>query len=279
MMKPEEALKVVEFLGLNELESHEEAKTKFEEKFAPKDEIGKQVGKITGTLAQRAKDIFSPFGIEVNVDELKQGKIEDNFVKLGKLAHENYTTKVSELTKLAEAGGSTEVLKEWEDKFTKSTKKISTLEEQLKLKDEAINNLKTEFTQKEVQRKKDDFFFGTLSKVELDPEVATKANSKAALLYDGFVNKIKSSIKIEEDEKGAFFIADSEGNPIKNPSKAHEFMSLEQYLQNEANNYGIAKKNPSAGKPMGAFQTKANQGNNEPTRPLNISPRAMGGRV
>jgi hypothetical protein len=276
MMKPEEALKVVEFLGLNELESHEEARTKFEEKFAPKDEIGKQIGKVTAVLAQKAKDIFNPFGIEVNVDELKQGKIEDGFVKLGKLAHENYTTKVNELTKLAEAGGSTEVIKEWEDKFTKSTKKISTLEEQLKLKDEAITSLKTEFTNKEVQRKKDDFFFGTLSKVELDPEVATKANSKAKLLYDGFVNQVKSSIKIEEDEKGSFFIADAEGNPIKNPAKAHEFMSLEQYLQNEANNYGIAKKNPSAGRPMGAFQTKANNGGDEPTRPSNISPRAMG---
>jgi hypothetical protein len=279
MMKPEEALKVVEFLGLNELESHEEAKTKFEEKFAPKDEIGKQVGKITGTLAQRAKDIFSPFGIDVNVDELKQGKIEDNFLKLGKLAHENYTTKVSELTKLAEAGGSTEVLKEWEDKFSKSTKKISTLEEQLKLKDEAITTLKTEFTNKEVQRKKDDFFFGTLSKIDLDPEVATKATKKAELLHQGFVDQVKAKIRIEEDEKGMFFIADGEGNPIKNPSKAHEFMSLEQYLQNEANNYGIAKKNPSAGKPMGSFQAAANNGGNEPTRPLNISPRAMGGRV
>jgi hypothetical protein len=55
-------------------------------------------------------------------------------------------------------------------------------------------------------------------------------------------------------------------------------MSLEQYLQNEANNYGIAKKNPSAGRPMGAFQTKANNGGDEPTRPSNISPRAMGVR-
>jgi hypothetical protein len=56
-------------------------------------------------------------------------------------------------------------------------------------------------------------------------------------------------------------------------------MSLEQYLQTEANNYGIAKKNPKAGSPMGAFQTKANNGGDEPKRPLNISPRAMGGRV
>lgn len=274
-MKPEEALKVVEFLGLQDLDDHEAAKTKFNEEFLPKKDHLAQIGKITTVVAEKTKSVFEKLGVEVKVDDLKQGKIEDQIVKFGTLAVESHQKKVDELTKLAEAGGSGDVIKEWEDKFGKAEKKIQTLEKLAKEKDEALNNTIQEFTQKEKSRKKDEFFFGALSSIDLDPEVATKANGKAKLLYDGFVSTIKSKIKIEEDEKGEFFVADENGEPLKNPSKAGSVYSLTELLQKEANECGISKRNPKAGNAAGSFGSVQFTPETKP-RPANISPRALG---
>jgi hypothetical protein len=275
-MKPEEALKLVEYLGLNDLESHEQAKEKFEAEYLPKKEHTAQIGKITSVIAEKTQKVFEKFGVEVKVDDLKNGKLEDQISKFGTLAFENHSAKVAELQKLAEASGSGEVIKEWEDKFSKAEKKIQTFEKQLKEKDEALNKTIEQFTLKEKQRKQDDFFFGQLGSIDLDPEVAGKATPKAKLLYDGFITTVKSKVKLEEDEKGEFYITDLSGERIKNPAKAGEFLTLTDFLQKEANEYGISKKNPKAGSPAGG-QFGGRQFTPEPPeRPKNISPRALG---
>lgn len=276
-MKPEEALKVVEYLGLQDLEDHEAAKSKFEETYLPKTEINNQIGKITSTIASKVAPALQGFGLDIKADDLKSGRIEDKLVEFVNKSKELHETKIKELTELNGNGGA-EIVKQWEEKFGKAEKKIQQYELQLKEKDSAIESIKTEFTQKEVQRKKDEYFFGTLNQVDLDPEIKTKANPKAALTYDGFISTVKSKYKIDLDEKDQFIVTDLEGNPVKDPKKAGTALGLKDVLQLEATQLGIAKKNPQAGQGNGGFGgVRSIETNPIPSKP-SISPRATGAR-
>ena len=275
-MKPEEALKVVEYLGLHELEDHEAAKSKFEETYLPKTEINNQVGKITSTIASKVAPVLQGFGLDIKADDLKSGRIEDKLVESILKSKELTDNKIKELTELNGNGGA-QIVKDWEEKFGKAEKKIQLYESQLKEKDTAIETIRTEFTQKEVQRKKDEFFFGTLNQVDLDPEIKTKANPKAELTFNGFVNTVKSKYKIDLDEKDQFIVTDLEGNPVKDPKKAGAALGLKDVLQHEAAQLGIAKKNPQAGQGNGGFGNYTPPQQTIPAK-QNISPRALGVR-
>ena len=50
-IKPEEALEIVNFLNLNEAESLEEAKEKFQENWVNSKELNEKLGKINGTIS------------------------------------------------------------------------------------------------------------------------------------------------------------------------------------------------------------------------------------
>jgi hypothetical protein len=50
-IKPEEALELVNFLNLNEVENLEEAKEKFQENWVNSKELSEKLGKINGTIA------------------------------------------------------------------------------------------------------------------------------------------------------------------------------------------------------------------------------------
>lgn len=276
-MKPEEALKVVEYLGLHELEDHEAAKSKFEETYLPKTEINNQVGKITSTIASKVAPVLQGFGLDIKADDLKSGRIEDKLVESILKSKELTDNKIKELTELNGNGGA-QIVKDWEEKFGKAEKKIQLYETQLKEKDQAIETIKTEFTQKEVQRKKDEFFLGTLSQVDIDPEIKNKVTPKAELTYNGFINTVKSKYKIDLDEKDQFIVTDLEGNPVKDPKKAGAALGLKDVLQHEAAQLGIAKKNPQAGQGNGGFgSVRTIETQQVPSKP-SISPKATGGR-
>jgi hypothetical protein len=62
-IKPEEAMEILSFLNLNEAESLEEAKEKFQENWVNSKELNEKIGKINGTIAHVAKRAFEPFGV------------------------------------------------------------------------------------------------------------------------------------------------------------------------------------------------------------------------
>jgi predicted RNase H-like nuclease (RuvC/YqgF family) len=240
-MKPEEALELVNFLNLNEAESLEEAKEKFQESWVNSKELSDKLGKINGTIAHVAKRAFEPFGVTLTEEDFKDKKAQDVLRMASERAREAYEKQQEEWQQRADKSGSEELIKEWEKKHKSLERKLTEVDT---ARQEAINQFeqfKQKMAEEQKQSKISHTFERELSAIKLDPSVNE-------FTIKGFKATIGEKYAIELEDDGNIFVKDKKsGERLKSKEKAGAFLNLSDVLLAEATAAGIIQKNPAAG--------------------------------
>jgi flagellar biosynthesis GTPase FlhF len=240
-IKPEEALEIVNFLNLNEAESLEEAKEKFQENWVNSKELNEKLGKINGTIAHVAKRAFEPFGVTLTEEDFKDKKAQDVLRMASERAREAYEKQQEEWQQRADKSGSEELVKEWEKKHKSLERKLTEVDT---ARQEAINQFeqfKIKIADEQKQSKINHTFERELSAIKLDPSVNE-------FTIKGFKATIGEKYAIDLEDDGNIFVKDKKsGERLKSKEKAGAFLNLSDVLLAEATAAGIIQKNPSAG--------------------------------
>jgi hypothetical protein len=240
-IKPEEALEIVNFLNLNEAESLEEAKEKFQENWVNSKELNEKLGKINGTIAHVAKRAFEPFGVTLTEEDFKDKKAQDVLRMASERAREAYEKQQEEWQQRADKSGSEELVKEWEKKHKSLERKLTEVDN---ARQEAINQFeqfKQKMAEEQKQSKISHTFEKELSAIKLDPSVNE-------FTIKGFKATIGEKYAIDLEDDGNIFVKDKKsGERLKSKEKAGAFLNLSDVLLAEATAAGIIQKNPSAG--------------------------------
>ena len=240
-IKPEEALEIVNFLNLNEAESLEEAKEKFQENWVNSKELNEKLGKINGTIAHVAKRAFEPFGVTLTEEDFKDKKAQDVLRMASERAREAYEKQQEEWQQRADKSGSEELVKEWEKKHKSLERKLTEVDT---ARQEAINQFeqfKIKIADEQKQSKINHTFEKELSAIKLDPSVNE-------FTIKGFKATIGEKYAIDLEDDGNIFVKDKKsGERLKSKEKAGSFLNLSDVLLAEATAAGIIQKNPSAG--------------------------------
>lgn len=264
MITPQQQAQLLnEFLGLNpeELESIDEAKSKFNESFiarkdAAKDSeiVSKVVGKITGGIETSLKASFADF--DFNSDELKGKRVEDKIKAAGAFI----SGKMSELSEAAKGASSADVQKvkdDYEMKISDLNKKFSDLNglhESLKKEHETTVKSYAEKAENEaIQSEYNEAF----KAVQFSPDFLGDA-----LKVKGFNSEFSSRFKLTRED-GKVVVKDSDGKSIQSKEKAGEFMSVAEALKSFAVESNVIKRNPIAGKPIQQQQQQQQQQPNQ----------------
>lgn len=268
-MKPEEAMELAKFLGVEEAETLEKAKEAFQEKYLPQAEVSSKIGKITGSIQNVARTMFEPLGISLSDDDFKDKKIEDvlrNAKETVKVKFEEYK---GEWEKKASANGSAELVKDLEKKLGVAEKKVKEEADGRLSAVQAYENYKIEVENEKKTLKVNSEFDKAFSAVKLDPSVND-------LTKRGFRSAFEEKYALDLEETGLIVKDKKTGERIKSTVKAGQFLGLEDILVKEATDAGIIQKNPNAGNPRipitGA--PPANPAANTKTK--NVNPRFMG---
>jgi flagellar biosynthesis GTPase FlhF len=240
-IKPEEALELVNFLNLNEVENLEEAKEKFQENWVNSKELNDKLGKINGTIAHVAKRAFEPFGVTLTEEDFKDKKAQDVLRMASERARDAYEKQQEEWQQRADKSGSEELVKEWEKKHKSLEKKLTEVDT---ARQEAINQFeqfKNKMVEEQKQSKINHTFERELSSIKLDPSVNE-------FTIKGFKATIGEKYAIDLEDDGNIYVKDrNSGERLKSKEKAGSFLNLSDVLLAEATAAGIIMKNPSAG--------------------------------
>ena len=100
-LKPEEQAELIKFINLDGAESLDQAKELFQAQFVPEKKLSETVGKLTGSVINVARKLFTPFGVELTEEDFKGKKIEEVLKSSAEQAATFHTTKITELESLA----------------------------------------------------------------------------------------------------------------------------------------------------------------------------------
>lgn len=271
-LNPEQQAELLKFLNLEEAESLDQAKEKFQSAFLPVSEHQAKIGKITGSITSAAKKAFSPFGVSLGDEDFKDKKVEEVLLSASEKAKATFEEQKTEWEKRASQSGSDELVKEWEKKYKTVEKKLSETE-QARL--DAINSFesfKVEVSEKEKRGKVESVFNTALNAIKFDPTVNDFTKK-------GFIATINEKYLIDLEETGDAVVKDRKtGERIKNKDKAGTFLGVQDVLLSEATQAGIIMKNPNGGRPntpIAGYQPSGQQQPQTDPRLKGVSPRFL----
>lgn len=246
--------KLSEYLDLQDVESFDDAKTKFDEVYARKATyeqslindksfvdkiIGKKLGKYENELKTFAKE---GFGVEFEKDDLKGGQ---DYEAVSKVVFDKIKQKHTDSIKEMESkigADPSELVKEWETKLEterREKKKWKTEFETLGQNFETYKtDLQVNMRKEKLNKNVDDMF----SKIPFADE-ALKDELKIA----GFKTKILSDVQFDLDENDNYILLGKDKLPITNPAKAGATYSPEDYVKEQAIKFGIYKLSDKGG--------------------------------
>lgn len=262
-IKPEDALKIVEYLGID-AENADDLKTKFDEKFVSIDKahtvkpvIDAVWGKKINILEKKVKNAAKELDIDFDSEDLKDLDMEDKIVKIAGMAKSGYADKIKTLEAQVKTGDNDAVLKDWEKKYAKLETKYKETEGLLNTTKGEFETFKTDSTNKFKKQRIDLSYKEAFEKLNFDGGVDD-------LKKIGFKHVLSEKYEIDIDENEKVFIKDkANGQRIKSDKKAGEFMDINEVFEKEAiANKLINLKPVNNQQQQGNFQTGFNFGNN-----------------
>lgn len=237
----EQAMELMKFLNLNELETIEDAKEKFSTAWVKADELNEKIGKINGTIANVTRKAFEPFGVVLTEDDFKDKKVQDVIRFASEKAKETFDLQKDEWEKRASSNGSESLIKEWESKFKNLEKKHFEIDS---ARQDAIDQFESYKNKVKVETKLNavnTLFEKELNAIKLDP-------STNEFTIRGFKSLISEKYEIDLEEDGSAIVKDKKsGERLKSAIKAGTFLNVSDVLIKEATDAGIIQKNPYAG--------------------------------
>lgn len=254
-IKAEELKSFTDYLDINldEVESIDQLKQKFEENFGrkelikaelAKDEsfiapiIGKRFGSLDTKIRQYAKD---DLGLEFDAGELKDKKVEEVLDLTIKKAKTKFESEIAELKKNIVSDPS-ELTKEWEQKVKILQSENENWKSQAEKANQEFETFKNTLAQRQREEKLNHSLESAFKSVKFAPEVSE-------LTIEGFKSKILGEVKFDFDEKENFSIFDKEGKTIFRPNKNGVPYTPEDYIKDKALEHKILQVNGGGGNP------------------------------
>ena len=257
-MKEQDALEIVKFLGLEQTESVEDAKEKFQQNWTKSEEVSSKIGKLTGTIANVTRKAFEPFGVTLSEDDFKDKKIEDVIRGASEKAKSEFEKQRVEWEQRASGNNSEELLKDWEKKYKGLEKKYTEIDSAREDVANQFEAYKVNVATENRKNKIDSMFEREFSNIKLDPAVNEYT-------LRGFKSAINDKYEIDLEENDQPVVKDkSTGERIKSKDKAGKFLNMSEVLVIEAAAAGIIQKNPHSGKPAPSRTATGNNGNTPP---------------
>lgn len=261
--------KLSEYLDLQDVESFDAAKTKFDEVYARKATyeqsllndkgfvdkmIGKRLGKYENELKTFAKESF---GVEFDKDELKGGQ---DYEAVSKIVFDKVKQKHVDSIKEMEGkigADPSELVKEWEGKVETAKRESKKWKSEFETLGQTFESYKTDLQANMRKEKRDKAIDGVFTGITYADE-ALKDELKIA----GFRTKILTDVQFDLDEGENFVVLGKDKLPITNPAKAGATYSPEEYVKEQAIKFGIFKLNDNGGQKANPIVYKREENNN-----------------
>jgi len=268
-----EAKELMDFLGI-EAENIDEFKGKFSGKYftekqvhASPEMISKFTGKTLGQIKHNILKAAREAEIPVTNNEFDESPIEDVFKTIYERTSQKYGTQIEELKGQIGKTGE-EAIKPWQEKVQKYEQSLADEKRAKKEIADQFENFKKE-SEGQIKSTRINYFKkDLLTSIDYAPGIDD-------LKRKGWESHIAEHFRFDFDENDSPIITDKDGNKIKNPKKADEWLSPKDVLTQEADKLGLLKKNPQGGRP--AFQPPVSQPTQQPgqqqTPPMNPTKR------
>lgn len=225
-----EAEKLITYLGYDPktIDSEEKFKELLDKDYVKRAEVHKDealvdsvVGKRVGSISTAFKKAVKDMGIELDAAELKDKKIEDYF----SVAASKVTAKLKEFES-KQGQGNDEVVKEWQDKYSKLEAKANDFKKSWESTQTEFEGFKTTV---EEEKKT-----GKVKQYEQQAWSSYKWPSGIdELKKEGFISYINKKYKVQLDETGQPYPTDVNGNRIKSGKTHGAFKELDEILVEE----------------------------------------------
>lgn len=243
-----EAKELLDYFGL-EADTLDDFKKKFHEKY-PTDEkaikdkyVKPALGETLGKIQNKILNKYREQGVEFTLSEFEGKDLEDVALTLSERSATKLKTELEDLRKKAGANGD-DVVKEWQEKFEKATKR-ATEEEKLR-KDLAAEYDQFKLSAADTVKKVKVNYLKTdlMSKLKLKPGIKD-------LEKEGFNAYVEKTFRFDFDDKDQPMVLDHEGNRIRSEKKANEWKTPDEVLSEAAKKFELLAENPKAGQPAG----------------------------
>lgn len=252
-LKPEDLQKLAEYLDIQEVESFEDAKTKFDEVYARKgvyadqlrkdpEFINKIIGNKIGSIENDVKQFGKEFGVEFEKDEFAEAKKWEDISKIVfTKVKEKHKNTVTELESKVGADPS-ELVKEWEGKLATAKNEAKKWKGEFETLGQSFETYKSELAANMRKEKLNKAVESMFSEIPFADE-ALKDELKIA----GFKTKILSEVNFDLDENDNFVLLGKDKMPITNPAKAGATYTPLEYAKEQAIKFDIFKLNDKGG--------------------------------
>jgi len=244
-IKPEEALEIVG-IDVSKYETTDDLRTAFEAEWVKMDRVADNakaremvIGKVNRVASTRLGGIVKDFELDVDPEVLKKDPL-DIIAEVSKALKPKFE-EIKTLREKAEKAVPDDVLNDLKGKLESKDKEVSTFKTQAAEYQKKYDDLNLEITTKDRN-----------AKVNADWDAAYKGiewnESVDELKREGFDAKSRKKYKVEVQDDGNTRLLDAKGEPVSHPKKAGEYLSLTEALKRDADELGLTKKNPHAGK-------------------------------
>jgi len=262
-IKPEEALEIVG-IDVSKYETTDDLRTAFEAEWVKMDRVADNakaremvIGKVNRVASSRLSGIVKDFGLDVDPEILKKDPL-DIIAEVGKALKPRFD-EIEELRAKAEKAVPEDVLKEMKSKLEAKDKEVNTFKTQATDYQKKFDDLNLEVTTKDRNVKVNASWDDAYKGIEWNEGVDE-------LKREGFDAKARKKYKVDIQDDGNARLLDASGNPVPHPKKAGEYLSLTEALKKDADEFGLTKKNPHAGKKVERKATSTTMGDDPPAR-------------
>lgn len=252
-LKPEDAAKAIEFLGVD-AENLDEFKAKFADSFVNKSRIEQFVrdepegkimkaltGGIVGKVGDKLEALAKEFEIDTKGEEFKDVvHIQDRIAKVGELITHKKKAEIESL-KSQISGDAGKATKEWEDKYAKLEKKYTETTGLLDTTKKEFDGFKEQIVVKEKKDKINKYWEESVSKIKF-------SNTVKPLEKKGLYTEFNDKYGMDIDEKGEPFVFSRDDNKrIPSTINAASFATAQELLEKEAKEQKLLDMTPSNG--------------------------------
>jgi len=242
-----EAKDLLNYIGID-AENMDDFKSKFSEKYVGDEKqatekwlkpiLGETSVKIKNKMLKKAREE----GIEFTHSEFEKADIEDVAYTIADRKAMKYKKELEELKGKAGANGD-DVVKEWQEKYDKASKRAAEEEQLRKSLAGEFEVFKTT-AQNEVKGVKVNYL-----KTEKMGSLKLKPNL-SPLEKTGFESHIEKNYRFDFDDTGKPIVTDPTGNRIRSSKKADDYKTIDEVLTEEAATFKILAENPQSGNPV-----------------------------
>jgi hypothetical protein len=219
-MKPEEALEVVKFLGI-EADTVDAAKAAINEKWVPQDQHSKAIGELNGKFTHELTKVAKNLGVEVDKAEFK----DKSTVEIPAIIGTKLQAKITELEGQKSATA-TEVEARFKSEIDKWKAKATDLEGLTASTAKQFEDFKSSVEAEKRNGRISAEFGAAFGKLPFSQAVSEFTKK-------GFEASVRDKYRFDLDADGAPVVRDTEGQAVKSKVNAGKYATYAEVIETE----------------------------------------------